>query len=144
MSTCSSLSSLARLVQTAFDPALEAELRLILITLMESFVIPHSRRPGPSEIATFYYEFALQLAPLSAEIRNSIHQLVVDVVFALDDAYEGRPTQPTSDRAKANGDQRNDSMEVDKGPKSTPILSTPRMALATFTRSLVVRSFSIS
>lgn len=139
-STCSSLSSLARLVQTAFDPVLEAELRLILITLIESLVIPQPKRPGPSDIATFYHEFTLQLAPLPTETRNSIHQLVVDIVFAVDDAYEGRQTQPRSDGTKGNGNEKNDSMEVDKGPKSVPILSTPRIALASFTRSLVVCS----
>jgi len=139
-STCSFLSSLARLVQTAFDPMLEAELRLILITLIESLVIPQPKRPGPSDIATFYHEFTLQLAPLPTETRNSIHQLVVDIVFAVDDAYEGRQTQPSSDGTKANGDEKNDYMEVDKGPKSVPIPSTPRIALATFTRGIVVRS----
>jgi hypothetical protein len=121
---------------------LEAELRLILITLIESLVVPQPKRPGPSDIATFYREFTLQLAPLPAETRNSIHQLVADIVFAVDDAYEGRQTQPSSDGAKANGDEKNDSMEIDKGPKPVPIPSTPRIALATFTRGLVVRSFS--
>jgi hypothetical protein len=141
-STCSFHSSLARLVQTAFDPALEAELRLILITLVESLVIPQPGRLGPSEIAAFYHDFTLQLSPLPAEARSLIHQLVVDIVFALDDAYEGRPTQPSSDRVKANGDEKNDAMEVERGPKFTPIPSTPRIALSMFTRSLVVRSSS--
>lgn len=71
-----------------------------------------------------------------------MHQLVLDVVFAVDDAYEGRQTQFSPDGTKANGDEKNDSMEVDKGLKSAPILSTPRIALATFTRSLVVRNSS--
>ena len=69
-----------------------------------------------------------------------MHQLVIDIVFAMDDAYEGRPTQASADGTKANGGEKNDFMEVDKGPKSAPILSTPRIALASFTRSLVVRS----
>ena len=141
-STRSSLSSLARLAQTAFDPTLQAELRLILITLIESLVIPQPKRPDPTEIATFYHEFTLQLAPLPAETRNLIHQLVVDIVSAIDDAYEGRPTQASFDGTKANGGEKNDFMEVDKGLKSAPIQSTPRVALATFTRGLLVRHSS--
>jgi hypothetical protein len=137
-STCSFLSSLARLVQTAFDPTLETDLGLILLTLIESLVIPKPRRPSPSEIATFYHDFTLQLAPLPAEARNSVHQLVVDIVSALDDAYEGRPTQPTAGVTWSNVSEKHDSMDVDKGPKSVLIPSTPRIALATFTRGLVV------
>lgn len=76
--------------------------------------------------------------PLPAETRNLIHQLVVDIVSAIDDAYEGRPTQASSDGTKANGGERNDFMEVDKGLRSAPILSTPRIALATFIHSLIV------
>jgi hypothetical protein len=121
---------------------LETELRLILITLIESLVIPQPKRPGPSDIATFYHEFSLQLGPLPTETRNSIHQLVLDIVFAVDDAYEGRQTQTSSDGTKGNDDEKNDSMEVDKGSKSVPIPSTPRIALASFTRSLLVRSFT--
>jgi hypothetical protein len=68
--------------------------------------------------------------PLPAETHNSIHQLFVDIVIAVDDVYEGWQTQ---DRAKANGNKKNDSMEVDNGPKPISIPSTPRIVLATFT-----------